>query len=153
VPLEYLYSDLEGSERSCITRNVINASGFTVYSSGALAVALKCTGPLSAVLYQWRFLMGAVVASTGHSQDMADQAGDRLRNQKTVPLVVGDGVARWTITVPTAVWTAAVSRFWNLGIVGLLVPFVIGWPVIVRTLIVRDAAGDKTAFQIWNLWG
>jgi len=76
-----------------------------------------------------------------------------LRNQKTVPLVVGDGVARWTITVPTAVWTAAVSRFWNLGIVGLLVPFVIGWPVIVRTLIVRDAAGDKTAFQIWNLWG
>jgi 4-hydroxybenzoate polyprenyltransferase len=152
VLLEYLYNDLEGSERSCVTRNVVNASGFTVYSSGALAVALKGTGPLSATLYQWQFLMGAVVASTGHSQDMADQAGDQLRNRKTVPLVVGDGVARWTIAVPTAFWTVAAPRFWNLGVVGSLVQFVIGWTVILRTLIVRDVAGDKRTFQVWNLW-
>ena len=53
-----------------------------------------------------------------------------------------------------AFWTAAAPRFWNLVVVvRSLVPFVIGWTVIVRTLIVRDAAGDKTAFQIWNLWG
>jgi 4-hydroxybenzoate polyprenyltransferase len=152
VLLEYLYNDLEGSERSCVTRNVVNASGFTVYSSGALAVALKGTGPLSATLYQWKIFMGAVVASTGHSQDMADQAGDRLRNRKTVPLVVGDGVARWTIAVPTAFWTVAAPRFWNLGVVGSLVQFVIGWTVILRTIIIRDVAGDKRTFQIWNLW-
>jgi 4-hydroxybenzoate polyprenyltransferase len=104
------------------------------------------------MVYQWQFLMGAVVASTGHSQDMADQAGDRLRNRKTVPLVIGDPVARWTIAVPVAFWTVIAPRFLNLSIVGYLVPFAIGWTVILRTLIVRDVLGDMTTFQIWNLW-
>jgi len=152
VVLEYLYNDLEGSERSCVTRNVVNASGFAFYSSGALAVALKGTGPLPAMLYQWQFVMAAVVASAGHSQDMADQAGDRLRNRKTVPLVIGDRVARWTIAVPVAFWTAVAPRFWKLSAVGYLIPFAIGWTVILRTLIVRDIVGDMTTFQIWNLW-
>jgi hypothetical protein len=111
VVLEYWYNNLEGSERPCVTRNVINTSGFTVYSSGTSAVALKGTGPLSATLYQWQFLMGAVVASTGHSQDIADQAGDQLRNRKAVPLFVGDRVARWAIAVPIAFWTVAAPRF------------------------------------------
>lgn len=71
IILEYWYNDLEGSERSCITRNLINASGFMVYSSGALAVALNGEVP-SAKLYQWQLLVCTVVARTGHSQDMAD---------------------------------------------------------------------------------
>ncbi|KAE9369851.1 hypothetical protein N431DRAFT_493573 [Stipitochalara longipes BDJ] len=137
VVLEYFYNDLEGSERSCVTRNVVNASGFVVYSSGALA---------------WQFLMGAVVATTGHSQDMADQAGDRLRNRKTVPLVIGDSVTRWTIAVPVSFWSVVAPRFLKLGVVGYLIPFAIGWTVILRTLIVRDVVGDMTTFQIWNLW-
>jgi hypothetical protein len=69
-----------------------------------------------------------------------------------MPLVVGYGVARWTIAIPTAVWTVAEPRFWNLGIVGSFGQFVIGWTVILRMLIVRDVAGDKTTFQVWNLW-
>jgi hypothetical protein len=124
--LEYWYNNLEGSERPCVTRNVINTSGFTVYSSGASAVALKGTGPLSATLYQRQFLMGAVVASTGHSQDIAGQAGDRIRNRKTVSLFVGDRVAWWTIAVPTAFWTVAAPQFWGLGVVRSFGQFVIG---------------------------
>jgi hypothetical protein len=55
--------------------------------------------------------MGVVVASTGHSQDIADQVGDRLRNRKTVSFFVGDRVARWTIAVLPAFWAVAAPPF------------------------------------------
>jgi hypothetical protein len=38
--------------------------------------------------------------STLHMQDMYDQAGDSLRDRRTLPLVVGDSSARWMTIVP-----------------------------------------------------
>ncbi|KAH8762772.1 hypothetical protein F5882DRAFT_305147 [Hyaloscypha sp. PMI_1271] len=151
IVLEYWYNDLENDKRSCVTRNLINASGFMVYSSGALAVALNGES-LPSQLYQWQLLACAVVATTGHSQDMADQDGDRLRDRKTVPLVFGDGVARWSIAVTVSLWSVVAPRFWGLDFAGSLVSFVVGFVLSIRTLVIRDVGWDKTNFQIWNLW-
>ena len=47
-------------------------------------------------------------------------------NRETVPLIV-----------------VVATTIWGLGVAVSLVQFVIGWTVILRTLIFRDAVGDE----------
>lgn len=69
-----------------------------------------------------------------------------------MPLVIGDKAARWTIAVTVSFWIIVAPRFWSSDLAGYLVPFIVGFIFIVRTLFITNVAGDKTTFQIWNLW-
>ena len=96
------YNDFGGADVHCLLRNLINALGFVCYASGAMEVALS-KGPLySRRLSLWFLTVGLVVRlvlTSVHSQDMADQKGDRLRGRKSVPLTIGDIPSRWTIAI------------------------------------------------------
>ena len=83
---------------------------------------------------------------------MYDQRGDAVRNRKTVPLVIGDAAARWTIAVPMAVWCVVTPWLWASSAVGYVAPVGLGLTVAVRTLRVRNERGDKNTFRLWNLW-
>ena len=37
-------------------------------------------------------------------------AGDRARNRRTLPLVLGDWIARWTIAVPVMIWSSGTGN-------------------------------------------
>lgn len=104
--LGFSYNDLHGADISCLTRNLINACGFIYFYFGALQVMLG--GPELSVFrylgWWWLAVIALVVFSTVHTQDMYDQRGDAKRNRRTVPLVIGDAPARWTIALPMVVW-------------------------------------------------
>ena len=151
--LGYWYNDLRGSDESCIVRNLINGFGFICYASGATEIALG-HGPamLNQTAYLWFSIIGLIVFTTVQTQDMSDQAGDSLRGRKTVPLVVGDKRARWTIAVPIAMWSFACPLFWRFGPGGYVVPGTIGAVIVFRTLSKTSVEDDKITFRIWNLW-
>lgn len=152
--LGFWYNDFGGADHSPIIRNLINACGFVCYTSGALEVAYGAWMPLSSdsLLFRWLSLIGAVVFSTVHTQDMYDQAGDNLRGRRTVPLWIGDKPSRVTIAIPMAFWSCFVPWFWNSKAWAYTVPLGLGSTVLWRTLSMRDVEDDKRTFLIWNLW-
>jgi hypothetical protein len=52
----------------------------------------------------------------------------------------------------TSILGCCCAAILRLRVVGSFGQFVIGWTVILRTLINRHISGDKTTLQIWNLW-
>lgn len=146
------YNDYGGADTSCIIRNFINACGFVCYSSGAMEVALGYTLPWHAPLVRWFFIIGAVVFSTVQTQDLYDQAGDKLRGRKTVPLVAGDETARWITVIPIIVWSIFCPSYWNphwgFGVAFTL----LGYLIVLRCLTKRSVSDDKKTFRLWNLW-
>ncbi len=147
------YNDLSGADKNPIIRNFINACGFLCYASGAMEVAYGDVLHLTrdSLLLRWLGFIGAVFASSVHSQDMYDQAGDRLRGRKTFPLVIGYWPSRLSIAAAVLVWSYTGLRFWEMDwpacgpLVGL------GAVVSIRTMMRRTVSDDKTTFKLWNL--
>jgi 4-hydroxybenzoate polyprenyltransferase len=152
ILLGYWYNDLHGGDASCLVRNLINAGGFLSFASGALQAAIGARASALPLLGWWSLVIAAIVFSTVQTQDMYDQRGDAVRNRRTVPLVVGDAPARWTIAVPMVVWCWATPWLWRSSTLGYVAPVALGLTVAVRTLKERSERGDRNTFRIWNLW-
>ncbi|MCJ1247045.1 hypothetical protein MMC30_004256 [Trapelia coarctata] len=152
IGLGYWYNDLHGADASCLVRNLINAGGFISFASGAMQVAIGGRDSALQLLGWWSAVIACIVFSTVQTQDMYDQRGDAARNRKTVPLVMGDAPARWTIAVPMVVWCVMTPWLWKSSKVGYVAPVVLGLTVAVRTLWERSERGDRNTFRIWNLW-
>ena len=149
ICLGYLYNDLSGADYSPLLRNILNAFGFTSFFLGGIMVA---SGPLTPTLSIWLLIIALIVFSTVQMQDIPDQAGDSQRGRKTVPLVIGDEPARWSVAAPVAVWSVIVPTFWGTGVWGYVLPVGLGMMVAARVVLKRKVEGDKRTFKIWNLW-
>lgn len=146
----YLYNDLKGGDVNWLLRNMLNACGFTCFASGALEVALQSR--IKPPMISWLLIISAVVCTTVHTQDMYDQPGDSAAGRKTVPLVVGDGPARWSIAIVMAAWSWLCPMYLGSAAVGYLAPGILGLLVGIRSLVKRSVEGDKTTFRIYNIW-
>ena len=152
IVLGIWYNDLGGADKSCIIRNLINAGGFMCYNSGALEVMTGIPVTRSWTLTIWLVIIGAIVFTTVHTQDMYDQAGDSEKGRKSVPLVIGDSLARRSIAIPVAFWSFLCPAFWNVGVLAGALPCVLGLWIGMRSLLKRGVEQDKTTFRLWNLW-
>ncbi|KAL9073960.1 MAG: hypothetical protein Q9161_002582 [Pseudevernia consocians] len=155
VFLGWWYNDLGGADHSCITRNFINACGFLSYASGATEVASRSDfldSPFKPIAWPWFLIIGAVVFTSVQTQDMYDQAGDGLRGRKTVPLVIGDHYARWSIAIAMVGWSVVCPTFWQLGPGTYAMSMITGAIITFRTLTIRSIPADKLTFRIWNMW-
>lgn len=149
--LGFLYNNLGGADASCIVRNLLNAG---LYLSGATGATIVAYGgnTLSNVAWTWLVMIGITVFLTVHMQDIPDQDGDRLRGRNSVPLVIGDNLARWTIAATMTVCSYLMPAFWRLGPLGSMITLAIGATVILRVLVKRSVSEDKVTWKIWNLW-
>lgn len=149
----WMYNDLGGGEESYLVRNLINALGFMCYSSGATLVACGHGEILlNPEAYQWLGMIGGIVFTTLQMQDMSDQKGDKARGRGTIPLVLGDGVARWTIAIPVFLWSIACPLFWKLPLYAFIAPIILGSVIGVRIILLRNVDADKVTWKFWNLW-
>lgn len=146
----YLYNDLKRGDVSWSLRNILNACGISCFASGALEVALQ--SPIKLELIPWLLIIGAVLCTTVHTQDMYDQPGDYAAGRKTIPLVFGDSPARWSIVVAVTAWSWLCPMFWGSISVGYLAPVTLGVWVSIRSLRKRSVTEDKTTFRIYNAW-
>ncbi|KAI0482605.1 UbiA prenyltransferase family [Xylariaceae sp. FL0804] len=161
VFLGYVYNECGGSDVNAWIRNLINASGYTCFGTGALELALdrqlsfnlKNLGHINTGgLETWLLVVAAVVFSTVQTQDMADQQGDQLRGRRSLPLQIGDIPARWTITTAMAFWGFFCPYFWNMGWLGYAISTPLSYAVAYRSIRFRAVESDKTTFKLWNLW-
>lgn len=148
------YNNLDGADGHPLIRNLINALGYLCFISGAMDVALGPQVPLHPTrhLVQWLLIIAAIILSTVHLQDMYDQKGDSERGRKTVPLVIGDTAARWTIAIPMLGWGPLCPAFWHVNASVFGLSCFLACIIAGRTLLFRSVEGDRTTFRIWNCW-
>ena len=107
---------MEGANQSLLARNILNAWGYMAFASGANKVACAYSrAQMRQDSLSWFFLLGGVIATMIHSQDLYDQEGDAIRGRRTIPLIAGDRVARLKIVFPVAIWLFACPIFWRMG--------------------------------------
>ena len=153
ICLGFWYNNLKGADCSFIVRNLINGSGYICFLSGATEVMLQKPFILNGSrLSSWIILVGVVIFTSIQIQDLPDQVGDSLRNRKTVPLVLGDGFARWTIALALAIWSIYCPIYWNVNSFSFGTLAIIGASVACRAIIQRTVDADKLTFKIYNLW-
>lgn len=162
--LGYRYNDLGGADAGPLICDLINACGFVRYDIGSLHVALgvnrepSSSALVSAPLLLWQRLgiIGGIVISTVHTQNMYDQARDALRGRRTLPLCIGDWGSRLTMGIGIIVWTFMVLRFWQISgfmeSMSILPVCLLGGTVAFRTLVWRSVEYNRHTFLLWNLW-
>ncbi|RYP42640.1 hypothetical protein DL767_000009 [Monosporascus sp. MG133] len=151
--LGFGYNDLNMADWGWVSRNAINALGFCCFASGALEVALNM--PLSGehrVMLEWLGIIAAIVFSTVQTQDLADQVGDGLRGRKSLPLAVGDSLARWLTALPMVAWSVICPIYWHVNNVVSILIGMLGLAVACIMLACRSVEADKRTFRLWNLW-
>ena len=151
IVLGWWYNDCNGAE-NCVTRNLINAAGYLSFTYGAFEVAVGSQANLNQRACQWFLLIGMIIFSTVQIQDIQDQEGDRARGRKTIPLVIGEMPARWSIALLLPFWSLLAPAFWQLGAVVYLLPLMLSVLISMRVLRQRAAADDKISFRMWNAW-
>ena len=79
--------------------------------------------------------------------------GDTVSGRKTLPIVIGEARARWSILLPVAYWLVVVPRFWNCGVLSSLIVLTLGGIVIGRLAKGNDTSqGYKTTYKLWTCW-
>ncbi len=148
-----MYNDLDGANEDPVVRNILNACGLGCFNLGASIVATDSgTHTLNRDAYAWMFILGAVTVSTVHTQDLADVQGDRLRGRKTVPLVHGEEIARWSVAVMVAAWSVFCPIFWGLSVLGFLPSLGVGGYLSVTVIRHRSVRADKVSWRMWCAW-
>lgn len=150
--LNFWYNDGDASGNPFF-RNLINACGFMLYSSAALEImASSSSAWKSFTALGWILLIGGIVGTTVHCQDLRDQVGDRVRGRWTLPLIIGDRLCRITIAFAAAIWSFFCPAYWHLPWSGYLLPVGMGTLLIIRLAFVRTSRGDDFTFKIWGFW-
>lgn len=150
----WMYNDLEGGE-DFVGRNVLLAFIYTLYGSGSLRVAVQSSsgeGSMSSRGYLWSGIIGGIILTTMQVQDLKDQKGDKSRNRRTAPLVLGERFTRWTIAIPVSLWSAVCPFFWTLGINLSILTVVAGLVVAVRVILLDGISNDKKTWKLWCWW-
>lgn len=153
VLLTWTYKDLGGGNLNGWGRNVNVTLGIIFFLYGAFEVALgRPLGLTSPRVWPWLLTNSALLLTTIHAQDMADQPGDAARGRKTVPLTIGDVPARWTLAVLVPLWTVFCTEYWKLVPFASLAYVALCGAVAVRTLLMRTVAADQGTYLLYNVW-
>ena len=148
----YMYNDLGGADESFFIRNLMNATAITCFSAGAAQVAIGERVALNDHAYRWLAMIAAIVTTTMQVQDMEDQEGDCARGRVTIPLLLGDATARYSIALLVSAWSFICPAYWGLDALGYVLPGVVGLTIAGRTLTMRNVQADKGNWRAWNIW-
>lgn len=148
----YAYNHLRFADRGAFIRTAINVPGFLLFFHGASEVALGAPMPFTPRIGAWYAIVGAIVFTTVHVLDMADQQGDKASGRWTVPLSIGDGVARWVLAAGMLAWSCIVPHFFGAGWLVRGCMLALGACVAGRTLGMRSERADKRTITVWQVW-
>ncbi|KAI9037503.1 UbiA family prenyltransferase [Aspergillus affinis] len=150
--LTWMYNDLAGADENYIARNVLNAAGFICHGSGSTAIAAGSQYELNTAAYVWLGVIGLIVLTTIHVQDIPDIEGDAARGRLTLPIIHGQRVARISVAVGVLFWSIFCPTFWALDIVGYLILLGPAGLIAYRTMQLRWVSADEITYQLWCVW-
>ena len=150
--LTWIYNDLGAGNEDPILRNLVIGIAFGIYNGGSLRVACASECSITSEEFHWIFIISAAITCTMHIQDLQDQVGDRARNRRTIPLVLGDYAARWTVAIMITVWSIICPIFLGLKHASVTIYVVIGALVAYRTVQIRGPSADHISWIYWAGW-
>ncbi|KAM0796883.1 UbiA prenyltransferase family-domain-containing protein [Usnea florida] len=151
--LTWMYNDLGGADENFIVRNLINAIGFICHGSGATLIAAGFRDhEITSQAHIWLTLIGGVIFTTLQVQDLPDMEGDAARGRRTLPLIYGEVVGRYSVAIAVLGWSFICPTFWKLGFLAYILPVMLGSLVAVRVLAMRNVPADQKTYRIWCVW-
>ena len=150
--LTWMYNDLRGGDEDFVLRNLIIGFAFALYNGGSLRIACGDECSVTMAGHRWTALISAVIFSTMHIQDLKDVAGDKARNRRSAPLILGEGIARWTIAVPVLAWSVLCPLYLGVGLLNYVMPVLLGVGVAFCTLSSQSHEADRRSWQYWAVW-
>ncbi len=169
----FLYNEM-GLNSHWSTRNLLNALGYSSFDAGASVIAqageslfLSCSKlylvpdlfilsrshvggiPRQAASVA-RQLSFWIVFTTIHAQDFYDEAGDRLDNRRTLPIVMPE-VARVSMPIFMTAWSVVLGIRWFSSVNALcaLCFALFGFGVGLRFYLYRSYQADKFSFLLY----
>ena len=152
----WVYNDLKASEDGMLLRNAIVALAFATYNWSSVKVAIGGGGDSRAEVtsagFTWVLMNAAVIFTTVHMQDLPDVVGDKSRGRHTIPLLLGQTPARWSLAILIFLWSPIYTVYWGkllMGIPAISLGTYVAW----RVLRYRgNQLDDRRTWQLWCGW-
>ena len=106
---------------------------------------------LTPPLIHWLGVIGGVVFSSVHNQDLYDQAGDSIWGRRPLPLVIEDGPSRLVTAGSVIFWSYYGCHYWQAHLSTGILVMVLGAAVLCRTMTLSSVSEDKPTFKLWNV--
>ncbi|KAM0559986.1 hypothetical protein ACHAPJ_003940 [Fusarium lateritium] len=155
----WLYNERAWGDKTWWQRALMNACGITTNRVATLRVAVTAIQANSGENFEftnkglgWFLICASLVFTTIQVQDLRDQEGDALIDRATLPLILGDSTTRWITAAAVLIWSVICPMYWELGIVGCMVPMITGTAVAAHMLIYRTRQRDQTSFRLVAAW-
>lgn len=152
LAMQWMYNDLRGCDESLVLRNGLIAVGYGLYSAIAVGIMVGPGHGLTGKGWQWVGMIALVMLGTQHICDIKDAEGDRTRGRRSAPIVLGDGMCRWSVAVPIMGFSVLCPAFFGLGALSYAGTVGSGGVVAGRTLFMRELKADKMTWKLWALW-
>ncbi|KAL0575430.1 hypothetical protein V5O48_006546 [Marasmius crinis-equi] len=95
---------------------------------------------------------GLIFGLTGHMQDFRDRSGDALMGRRTIPLILPQAVARWSLLLIISAFTYALVTMWSPPILVTCV-FALFALITVTTLVATHSEEkDRVNFHWYEGW-
>ncbi|KAJ5028369.1 UbiA prenyltransferase family [Bipolaris maydis] len=117
----------------CWGTTVTFANGEGLHSKRALAI----------------LIFGLIFSTTGHAQDFRDRSADVVMGRKTIPLVLSQPLARWSLAVMIAAWTAGLIVFWQPPMVVSIAFAILGLRTLGGYLMSDEEKDDSVSSGYW----
>ncbi|KAK8133679.1 hypothetical protein PG984_005691 [Apiospora sp. TS-2023a] len=102
-----------GLSEFAVPRNLVGALGIGCYCWGTTTI-LGMNPPMNDVL-----AITAVILM-GHAQDFRDRSADQARGRTSIPLLLSQPVARWSLAAISAAWTVGLILLWQPPVLATL---------------------------------
>ncbi|KAK3994320.1 UbiA prenyltransferase family-domain-containing protein [Cladorrhinum sp. PSN332] len=149
--LVWMYNDLRGGDH--MLRDPLIAAGSLGFNGGSLRLAGGgADRTVSDEGRMWTVMIALVILTTGYIQDLKDQVGDKTRDRKSVPILLGDGLCRVVIGSFILGWSVVCAYFWRLTWWAAVLPIALGAGIGMNGLLRRNREADYATWRTWCFW-
>ncbi len=163
--LTFAHNDTPLGQSNWVTRNLLVAAGYAILDIGATIVASQgeyasdCPRPPANIFLDQLFLCNiirrpllnaAMIFTTVHAQDFADERGDRLKGRRTIPIVMPK-VGRLSIVVGLMTWSTILTYQYALPVQVTFALVSMGAYTGGRYYYARSPAADRHSYLLYNV--
>ncbi|KIM77526.1 hypothetical protein PILCRDRAFT_76681 [Piloderma croceum F 1598] len=145
----WLYNEV-GLSMHPISKNLLCAIGYMCYSWGTTYIIGRHQ-PMSSTSTTAIFLSGLIFFTTGHASDFRDRSGDAAIGRKTIPLIIPQVAARWSLLFATLAITCGLIFFWKPPMLVAAIFAVIGATTTVKFVTNYSEEADRTSCRWYEV--
>ncbi|KAF9018943.1 hypothetical protein BDZ89DRAFT_1021131 [Hymenopellis radicata] len=149
--LTFAHNDTPLGHSNWVTRNFLVAAGYATLDVGAAIVAHSQDQRILCDVVRTPLLNAAMIFTTVHAQDFADERGDRMKGRRTIPIVMPK-VGRLSMAVGLMIWSTILTHQYALPVQVAFVLISLGAYTGGRYYYARSPSADRHSYFLYNIW-